>query len=118
MPLIRHPRESGGLGATTAAQLPWVPAFAGMTKSSIHLTASPPHCEMLKEKGQVLGQQHVLVQYDFAARDLPLAVDPPQQILALADQDVGLGLDPIAVDQKPASDRDLLGVGRRGVDLE
>src|SRR3984893_16260893 len=77
------------------------------------LTASLSHCEILKEKGQVLAQQDILVEQELAAGDPPLRADAPQQVLALADQDVGLGLDPVAVDQKAASDGDLGGLGRR-----
>src|SRR5215469_12446958 len=82
------------------------------------LTASPPHCEFLKEESQVLAQQHILVEQDLAARDLPAALDVAQQVLALADQDVGLGLHPVAVDQKAASHRDLGELRCRRVDLE
>ena len=62
----------------------------------------------VKRRRQVLGQQHVLVEDDLAPRDPPAAViGAAQQILALADQDVGLGRDPVAVDQEPAFDRGL-----------
>src|SRR5439155_11466776 len=59
--------------------------------------------------------QHVLVEDDLAPRDLPLVSGPAQHVLALADQDVGLGLDPVAVDQKAAAGGDLprLVEGRR-----
>src|SRR6266436_4535380 len=82
------------------------------------LTASLSHCEILKEKGQVLTQQDILVEQDLAVGDPPIAPDAPQQVLALADQDVGLGLDPVAVDQEAASDGDLDGLHRRGIDLD
>src|SRR5579862_3844398 len=60
-----------------------------------------------EEEGQVLAQQHVLVEDDLAPRDPPIdgAVGSPQHVFALADQDVGLGLDTVAVDQEAASDR-------------
>src|ERR1700736_1729256 len=93
----------------------WAPAFAGGTKRGAN---EVPSRLALKEKGQVLGQQDVLVQDDLAARDLPLVVGTAQHILAFADEDVRLGLHPVAVDQKPASDGDLRRLGRRGVDLE
>src|ERR1700730_12759586 len=93
----------------------WAPAFAGEPKRGAN---EVPSQLALQEKGQVLGQQDVLVQDDLAARDLPLAVRTAQHILAFADEDVGLGLHPVAVDQKPASDGDLRRLGRRGVDLE
>src|SRR6516162_11595179 len=63
-----------------------------------------------EEKCQVLGQQDILVEDDLAPRDLPALAAAPQPVLALADEEVGLGLDPVAVDQKPAFGRDL---GRR-----
>ena len=54
------------------------------------LTASLSQCEILKEKGQVLAQQDILVEQDLAVRDPPFRANASQQILALADQDVGL----------------------------
>ena len=43
--------------------------------------------------------------------DAPIVAVLPQQVLALAHEDVGLGLDPVAVDQKAALDQDLTRVG-------
>src|SRR2546425_1896032 len=73
-----------------------------------------------KEERQVLREQHALVQDDPAARDPPASVHAAQQVFALADEDVGLRLDAVAVDEEPALDRDLGGsgaVGARAKDL-
>ena len=43
------------------------------------------------------------------------AVHAAQQVLALADQEVGLGLDAVAVDEETALDRDLVGDAPTGV---
>src|SRR5260221_2029188 len=66
-----------------------------------------------EKEGEVFAEQNILVEDDLAARDLPIPAGAPQQILALADQNVGLGLDPVAVDQEAAFDRDFLLVGDR-----
>src|ERR1051326_5906352 len=62
-------------------------------------------CLRLKEERQVFAEQDILVEHDLPPRDAPAFALAPQHILALADQDVGLGLDPVAVDQKPAPRR-------------
>src|SRR5262245_40852445 len=59
------------------------------------------------EEREVLLEQHALVEGDVAPGDLPVAVHPTEQIFALADQHIGLGLHPVAVDEEPALDGDL-----------
>src|SRR5580692_3546193 len=68
------------------------------------------------EKRQVFRQQHVLIENNLAPRQKPARSVAPQAILAPADQDVGLGLHAVAIDQEAAGDRDLLrrGKGRLG----
>src|SRR6185312_7214261 len=90
----------------------WMPATRpGMTATGN--AASP-----LKKESQVFAQQHVLVEDDFPPRDPPAVAITPEQILALPDQQVGLGLDPVAVDQKAAAYRDLARIGHRRGDLD
>src|SRR5688572_4006347 len=68
------------------------------------------------EERQVFRQQHVLIENNLASRQKPARPVAPELILAPADQDVGLGLDAVAIDQEAAGDRDLLrsGKGRLG----
>jgi hypothetical protein len=54
-----------------------------------------PHNFGLEEDAHVLGQQHVLVEDDFAAGDLPGTVDLPDDILPPAHVEVLLGLPPV-----------------------
>src|SRR5262245_1935538 len=54
----------------------------------------------LKEDADVLGRQYVLVEDDFAARDLPRAVDPTQHILPGPDIKILFELRPAAIDNK------------------
>jgi hypothetical protein len=61
----------------------------------------------LQEKRQVLREKDALVQDDLATGDAPAAVHPAQEILPLADQQIGLRLDAVPVDQEAALDRDL-----------
>src|SRR5262249_60380512 len=51
-----------------------------------------------EEHRQVLRQQDVLVEEDLPAGDLPAALESPEHVFALADQEVGLRLDAIAID--------------------
>src|SRR6266568_7988962 len=90
------PANAGIHLRTAVRSPPWIPAFAGMTISPI------PRLHASKEKGQVFAEQHILIEDDRAPRDLPVIPHSPQPILALADENVGLGLDPVAVDQKAA----------------
>src|SRR5215469_16857839 len=66
---------------------------------SRYLIVSPSRCDTLKEEGEVFAEQHVLVEQDLAVRDLPARPGAAQQVLAFADEDVGLGLDAIPVDE-------------------
>src|SRR5262252_1545019 len=68
---------------------------------------SAPRPGPLEEHGEVLGEQHALVEDDLAARDAPLTVNLAQQVLTLADEEIRLGLDAVAVDEKAALDADL-----------
>ena len=72
----------------------------------------------LEKERQVFAKQHILVEDDRPSRDLPVVADPAQRVLALTDQEVGLGLDPVAVDQKAAFDGDLVRLGGRGRRLD
>ena len=65
---------------------------------------------ILNENREVLREQHALVEDDLAAGDLPAAVHAAEDILALPDQEIRLGLDAVSIDEKPALDLDL---GRR-----
>jgi hypothetical protein len=49
---------------------------------------TPPDDPDLKEDAHVLRQEHVLIQDDLAAGDLPCAVDMPQDILPRTDVEV------------------------------
>src|SRR5262249_24723648 len=73
----------------------------------IALMPSPPSAS--EEERQVLGQQHVLIEHDLPPADLPAAVDATERVLALADEDVGLRLHAVPVDQEPALDHDVRG---------
>src|SRR5258708_14389786 len=64
------------------------------------------------KKRQVLGQQHALIEDNLAPRQKPARSVAPARILAFADQDIGLGLDAIAIDQEAAGDRHLLWRGK------
>src|SRR6516225_80398 len=61
-----------------------------------------------KEDADVLGQQHVLVESDLAAGDLPGASDAPKDIPSGADVEVLLGLRPAAIDQEIRVNLDLV----------
>src|SRR5712691_8914921 len=80
--------------STSPGVYPCVPAFA--------MTPSP-----LEEKRQVLNQQDVLVQDDLALADFPLPIDPAQDVLPFAHQEVSLRFHPVAVNQEAAFDRHL-----------
>jgi hypothetical protein len=58
-----------------------------------------------EEDTQVLRRQDILVERESPTRDLPGAVDPPQQILAGADKEILLGFAPAAVDEEIAMNR-------------
>src|SRR5207249_11163269 len=60
-----------------------------------------------EEEGEVLREQDALVEDDLAPGDLPVSIDLAEQILALADEDVGLRLHPVPVDEEAALDGDL-----------
>src|SRR5262245_42955713 len=68
------------------------------------------------EKRQVFRQQHVLIENNLAPCQKPALAVAPERILAPADQDVGLGLDAVAIDQEAAGDRDFLRIGKRRLD--
>src|SRR5437870_2385796 len=60
----RHPRESGGPGATVAALPPWIPAFAGMTtktcRPDTHWSAAPrrwPNALMVAPTGRAVSRR-------------------------------------------------------------
>src|SRR5262249_49874190 len=61
----------------------------------------------LEEHGEVLGEQHALVEDDLAACDAPLTVNLAQQVLTLTDEEICLGLDAVAIDEKAALDAGL-----------
>src|SRR6266550_9481012 len=63
-------------------------------------------CASSEEKRQVFAEQYVLVEQDRAPRDAPFLALAAKHVFALADQDVGLGLDPVAIDQETAAGRD------------
>ena len=46
------------------------------------------------------------MEHDPPPRELEPAVHPAQKVLPLADEDVGLRLDAVAIDEEPALDRD------------
>jgi hypothetical protein len=54
----------------------------------------------LKEDADVFGQQHILVEDDFAAGDLPGTVNFPQDILPAANIEVLFGFRSVAVHEK------------------
>ena len=54
-----------------------------------------------------------MIQHDLPPADFPVAVDPTERVFPFADEDVGFGLHPVAVDQKAALDRDVLGILHR-----
>src|SRR4029453_12726905 len=64
------------------------------------------------EERQVFRQQHVLIEDNLASRQKPARPVAPEPVLAPADQDVGLGLDAVAIDQEAAGDRDVLRCGK------
>src|SRR6516162_11269879 len=73
-----HPRDGQkgrppgeGSRGNRSGLVHWIPAFRGNDERCL-LTASQPHCEILKKEGQVLAQQNILVEQDLAARDLPV----------------------------------------------
>src|SRR5207237_9677323 len=73
-----------------------------------------------KQEPQVLRAAPALIQNDPSPRDLEGAVNPAQQVFALADEDVGLRLDAVPVDEEAALDGDLGrggAVGARAKDL-
>jgi hypothetical protein len=67
-----------------------------------------------KECREVLGEEHILLQEDFAARQPPGVRLTPPGLVAAADKEVGLGFDPVLVDDEPAADIDLACVRDRG----
>src|SRR5437763_10165943 len=67
----------------------------------------------LKKERQIFAEQYVLVEQDRAPRDAPFLTLAAQHVFAFADQDVGLGLDPVAVDQEAAPGRDFTRLGGR-----
>src|SRR3979411_2557287 len=73
-----------------------------------------------EEERQVLREEHALIQNDLSPRDLEGAVHPAQHVFALADEDVRLRLDAVAIDEETALDGDLArgrAVGARPEDL-
>src|SRR6266481_3814259 len=58
------------------------------------------HPDQSNKERQVFGKQDALVEDNHAPGDLPGAVHAAQHVLALADEDVGLRLDTIAVDEE------------------
>src|SRR5215471_13256383 len=68
------------------------------------------------EERQVFRQQHVLIENNLAPCQKPALAVAPEPVLAPADQDVGLGLDAVAIDQEAAGDRDLLRIGNGWLD--
>src|SRR5262245_64173582 len=69
--------------------------------------ASSPRPPLLEEKRQILDLEHVLVQDDLSPPDLPLPIDPVQDVLSLPDENVRLRLDPVSVDQEARLGRHL-----------
>src|SRR5262249_18195611 len=69
--------------------------------------ASSPWPPLLEEKRQILDLEHVLVQDDLSSPDLPLPIDPVQDVLSLPDENVRLRLDPVSVDQEARLGRHL-----------
>src|SRR5437899_12393023 len=60
-----------------------------------------------EEEGEVLREQDALVEDDLAPGDLLVSIDLAEQVLALADEDVGLRLHAVPVDEEAAHDVDL-----------
>src|SRR5205085_7001539 len=71
-----------------------------------------------EEEREVLRQEHALIEHDAPPRELEPAVHAAQQVLALADEDIGLGLDAVAVDEKATLDLDLRRPGARRTGAE
>src|SRR5262249_28300000 len=65
----------------------------------------------LEEDRQVLREKDVLVEDDVSAAQLPFAVDLAESVVALTDEDVGLGLQTVAVNEEARADDDFGGVG-------
>src|SRR5262245_31463185 len=55
-----------GIQGPTAPAVALGPRFRGGDGVIRDLTVSPPHCEILKEKGQIFAQQDILVEQDLA----------------------------------------------------
>src|SRR6059036_3130902 len=60
-----------------------------------------------EEEGEVLREQDALIEDDLAPGDPPVSIDLAEQALALADEDVGLRLHAVPVDEETALDGDL-----------
>ncbi len=69
--------------------------------------ARPASPSSLEEHSQVLRQEHVLVEQDLAPGKQPASIVAAQQVVAAAGEQVGLGLDPVLVDDEAAADLDL-----------
>src|SRR5207249_7598498 len=104
-----HPRPLGGQLLRRGAAQPIAPAG---DDGDLAVQSEIEHEQILPRYGleehrQVLGEQHTLVEDDLAAGDPPVSVHPPQQVFALADEEVGLRLHAVPVHDEPAPDVDL-----------
>ena len=57
----------------------------------------------LEEEGQVLGEQDALIEEDLPGGDLEAGTLAVESVVALSNEEVGLGLSAVAVDQEAAS---------------
>src|SRR5207248_1646517 len=72
----------------------------------------------LKEDADIFGRQHVLVEHQPAAGDLPGAIFAAQQVAAGADKKILFAGRPAAIDDEVAIDRQLgLVVARLDLDI-
>ena len=58
---------------------------------------------VLEEEGQVLGEQDALIEEDLPGGDLEAGTLAVESVVALSNEEVGLGLSAVAVDQEAAS---------------
>ena len=57
----------------------------------------------LVEEGQVLGEQDALIEEDLPGGELEAGTLAVESVVALSNEEVGLGLSAVAVDQEAAS---------------
>src|SRR5712692_7656379 len=82
---LRHPRESGGPGATTR-RWPWIPACAGMTRIARSCVMHPALDEAELDRGQPDDDRH---QYDRLRRRAAEVEADDAVVPDLVDEDLG-----------------------------